>query len=104
MADQPIQKNEAFSAPANQALESGAWTQSIIWDSKTPFRPFTQIEFPEDDENLNPELRDAGESYEDVDETSLTITLFRNFPAKEETPCRLRATTGQIQSFKRPLL
>lgn len=60
MDDDAIQKKETFTTPVNQALESGTWTQSIIWDSKTPFRPFTQIELLEDDENAHPEARDQG--------------------------------------------
>ena len=31
--------------PGNKVLESGAWTQSIIWSPRAPFRDFTQIEF-----------------------------------------------------------
>ncbi len=51
-----------LTTPANKALESGAWTQSIIWSPDAPFRDFTQLEFnheddvvPEDktSENLN---------------------------------------------------
>lgn len=34
----------SLTAPTNTTLESGAWTQSIIWDSKTPFRDFTQVD------------------------------------------------------------
>ena len=46
---QPAVKKDTFTTAVNKALESGVWTQSIIWDSKTPFRDFTQIELtPED--------------------------------------------------------
>ncbi|PVF94488.1 hypothetical protein CPB86DRAFT_876346 [Serendipita vermifera] len=34
----------SLTAPTNATLESGTWTQSIIWDSKTPFRDFTQVD------------------------------------------------------------
>lgn len=34
---------------ANASLESGVWTQSIIWDPKAPFRDFTQLETNDDD-------------------------------------------------------
>jgi transcription initiation factor TFIID subunit 1, fungi type len=40
-------KAEEVMTPANSTLESGVWTQSIIWDSKTPFRDFTQLEMSE---------------------------------------------------------
>ena len=41
-------KAEEVMTPANATLESGVWTQSIIWDSKTPFRDFTQLELNEE--------------------------------------------------------
>ena len=44
----PNKKAEEVMTPANAVLESGVWTQSIIWDSKTPFRDFTQLELPEE--------------------------------------------------------
>jgi hypothetical protein len=44
----PNKKAEEVMTPANAALESGVWTQSIIWDSKTPFRDFTQLELTEE--------------------------------------------------------
>ncbi|KAH9964216.1 TAF1 transcription initiation factor TFIID subunit TAF1 [Russula dissimulans] len=44
--------------PVNKALESGAWTQSIIWGPRAPFRDFTQIEFNNDDDII-PEERPA---------------------------------------------
>ncbi|KAN0134297.1 Protein of unknown function (DUF3591) domain containing protein [Lactarius tabidus] len=43
-------------APVNKALESGAWTQSIIWNPRAPFRDFTQIEFNHGDDII-PEER-----------------------------------------------
>ena len=43
-------------APVNKALESGAWTQSIIWGPRAPFRDFTQIEFNNGDDVI-PEER-----------------------------------------------
>lgn len=33
-----------FQHAPNTALDSGLWTQSIIWDARTPFRDFTQLE------------------------------------------------------------
>ena len=46
-------------APVNKALEAGAWTQSIIWGPRTPFRDFTQIEFNNADDII-PEERPPG--------------------------------------------
>lgn len=46
-------------APVNKGLESGAWTQSIIWGPRVPFRDFTQIEFNNGDDII-PEERPAG--------------------------------------------
>ncbi len=33
-----------LTTPINKALESGSWTQSIIWSPQAPFRDFTQLE------------------------------------------------------------
>jgi transcription initiation factor TFIID subunit 1 len=53
------QNKDDTATAINQALESGIWTQSIIWDSKTPFRDFTQIEFNHEDDPV-PEERQSG--------------------------------------------
>ncbi len=68
-------KDDFFAAPVNNALESGTWTQSIIWDSKTPFRDFTQMEPEEDDEDENrrPENQN-GESVQ-FSQTSTKLTM-----------------------------
>ncbi|KAJ7899019.1 TAF1 transcription initiation factor TFIID subunit TAF1 [Mycena leptocephala] len=41
--------------PVNTDLESGAWTQSIIWSPRAPFQGFTQPEF--NHQNVIPEER-----------------------------------------------
>ncbi|TFY72421.1 hypothetical protein EVG20_g603 [Dentipellis fragilis] len=46
-----------LTTPVNKALESGAWTQSIIWSPRAPFRDFTQIEF--NNEEATPETTSA---------------------------------------------
>ncbi len=38
-----------LATPLNKALESGGWTQSIIWGPREPFRDFTQLELHEQD-------------------------------------------------------
>ena len=48
-----------LATPINKALDSGAWTQSIIWDPHVPFRDFTQIEFNHEDDVV-PEERAPG--------------------------------------------
>jgi hypothetical protein len=59
-------------APVNKALESGAWTQSIIWSPRVPFRDFTQIEFNNADDIIpeerppSPCLLFASSSYSNV--------------------------------------
>lgn len=45
-----------LTTPINKALESGSWTQSIIWSPKAPFRDFTQLEFNHEDDII-PEER-----------------------------------------------
>jgi transcription initiation factor TFIID subunit 1, fungi type len=40
----------SLTTPINKVLESGAWTQSIIWTPGAPFRDFTQIEFNHEDD------------------------------------------------------
>lgn len=45
--------------PVNKTLESGDWTQSIIWGPKVPFRDFTQLEFNHEDDVV-PEERQPG--------------------------------------------
>lgn len=49
-----------LTTPINKELESGAWTQSIIWSPKAPFRDFTQIEFNYEDDVV-PEERTGAE-------------------------------------------
>ncbi|KAJ7040380.1 TAF1 transcription initiation factor TFIID subunit TAF1 [Mycena alexandri] len=65
-ADAPAENDENvkvpsvnnLTTPANKALESGAWTQSIIWDPRAPFKDFTQLEFNHEDDVI-PEERSA---------------------------------------------
>lgn len=49
------QEND-LTTPINKALESGSWTQSIIWSPQAPFRDFTQLEFNHEDDVI-PEER-----------------------------------------------
>ncbi|KAJ7786552.1 TAF1 transcription initiation factor TFIID subunit TAF1 [Mycena metata] len=92
-----------LTTPANKALESGAWTQSIIWDPRAPFKDFTQLEFNHEDDVI-PEERSA--------ETVRPRKRFRNDPGvrdkfnlsndhfyevtKEGGRHRVRQTFGQL--------
>jgi len=48
--NQPIASENNLTTPANKSLESGAWTRSIIWSPRAPFRDFTQLEFNHEDD------------------------------------------------------
>jgi transcription initiation factor TFIID subunit 1 len=56
-----ISSENNLTTPANKALESGAWTQSIIWSPRAPFRDFTQLEFNHEDDVV-PEERQMSKS------------------------------------------
>ncbi|KAF8078829.1 TAF1 transcription initiation factor TFIID subunit TAF1 [Lyophyllum atratum] len=55
-AGQALSMEHNLTTPANKVLESGAWTQSIIWGPNAPFRDFTQLEFNHEDD-IVPEER-----------------------------------------------
>lgn len=60
---QNISPDKNLTTPANKALESGAWTQSIIWSPRAPFRDFTQLEFNHEDDVI-PEERQTSKFIE----------------------------------------
>lgn len=68
---QVLSMENNLTTPANKVLESGAWTQSIIWSPTAPFRDFTQLEFNHEDDVV-PEER-SGMS-------SAAITSLINIP------------------------
>ncbi|CCL98075.1 uncharacterized protein FIBRA_00069 [Fibroporia radiculosa] len=47
-----------LTTPQNDVLESGVWTQSIIWSPRAPFRDFTMLEL--NDEDIQVEERPVG--------------------------------------------
>ena len=49
MVQTPANENN-LTTPVNKSLESGSWTQSIIWSPNAPFRDFTQLEFNHEDD------------------------------------------------------
>ncbi|KAF9076054.1 atypical/TAF1 protein kinase [Rhodocollybia butyracea] len=52
--------DNSLTTPVNKVLESGAWTQSIIWTPGAPFRDFTQLEFNHEDDIVPPERSHDG--------------------------------------------
>lgn len=49
MVQTPANENN-LTTPVNKSLESGSWTQSIIWSPNAPFRDFTHLEFNHEDD------------------------------------------------------
>lgn len=45
----PSSESNSLTTPVNKSLESGAWTQCIIWGHGQPFRDFTHLELNEDE-------------------------------------------------------
>jgi len=79
-------------APVNKALESGAWTQSIIWSPRAPFRDFTQIEFNNGDDII-PEERPPGSYSQFVSSSRFNVLV-----APEVRPRkRLRLDNAQVK-------
>lgn len=46
---EPVPADRNLTNPTNKVLESGAWTQSIIWNQTVPFRDFTALELNEEE-------------------------------------------------------
>jgi transcription initiation factor TFIID subunit 1 len=44
-----VPSDRSLTNPTNKVLESGAWTQSIIWSPTAPFRDFTALELNEEE-------------------------------------------------------
>ena len=83
-SEKPLyQPKEVVTAPINHALEDGSWMQSIIWDAKTPFRDFTQIEIDDGDESTEDKF--AGTGYDIFTELG-TKDRDRSAAAKEDAP------------------
>ena len=78
-----------LTTPINKALESGAWTQSIIWSPNSVFRDFTQLELNEEPDVI-PEER-AGKPYYNLNGRSHESG--RNLTTKETYACRCWSNT-----------
>ncbi|TFK36914.1 TAF1 transcription initiation factor TFIID subunit TAF1 [Crucibulum laeve] len=92
-----------LTTPVNKALESGTWTQSIIWGPNAPFRDFTQLEFNHEDdivpedrspENARPRKRLRADGTQ-RDKFNLSNDNFYEV-AKEGGRHRVRQTFGQL--------
>lgn len=57
--------------PVNSALESGLWTQSIIWDRRTPFLDFTQLQLDDDEDALDSAAGAAAEAKKEKEGQSI---------------------------------
>ena len=73
----------SLNARLNDKVESGAWTQSIIWGPHQPFRDFTQLEFNHEDDVVPEERQGVWHSLQ-VKFPELT------YPAVEQTRPRKR--------------
>ncbi|KAG5644596.1 hypothetical protein DXG03_008074 [Asterophora parasitica] len=93
-----------LTTPANKALESGAWTQSIIWGPNAPFRDFTQLEFNHEDdvvpegrstETVRPRKRIRMDAGTVRDKFNISNDQFYEV-TKEGGRHRVRQTFGQL--------
>ncbi|KAI6153774.1 TAF1 transcription initiation factor TFIID subunit TAF1 [Pisolithus tinctorius] len=104
----PPPESDSLTTPVNKALESGAWTQSIIWGFGQPFRHFTQLELSEDDFAHEERPQSRSFTFIDMHDFILWLTL-RNLAdkfnlsndhlyevAKEGGRHRVRQTFGQL--------
>jgi hypothetical protein len=104
-APAPAAAPSILTQPMNKALESGAWAQSIIWDTHTPFRDFTQIEFNHEDDivpqarssdGMRPRKRTKADAVKTLDKFNLSNDAHYELSAKEGARQRVRQTFGQI--------
>jgi hypothetical protein len=95
----------SLTAPTNATLESGAWTQSIIWDSQTPFRDFTQVDlsYLEDGyeeetprQELRPRKRFRNEAGQAVAKDKFNISSDHTYEVAKETRL-VRQTFGALE-------
>ncbi|KAH7885981.1 TAF1 transcription initiation factor TFIID subunit TAF1 [Phlebopus sp. FC_14] len=101
----PIQEASNLTTPANKSLESGAWTQSIIWCPGAPFRDFTQLELNEEDlateerpsttETVRPRKRLRADNMQSRDKFNLSNDHLYEV-SKEGGRHRVRQTFGQL--------
>ncbi|GLB35948.1 putative protein of unknown function (DUF3591) [Lyophyllum shimeji] len=104
VAGQAPSMEHNLTTPANTVLESGAWTQSIIWAPNAPFRDFTQLEFNHEDdvipeernvETVRPRKRVRTDAGPGRDKFNISNDQFYEV-AKEGGRHRVRQTFGQL--------
>ncbi|KAF8846178.1 TAF1 transcription initiation factor TFIID subunit TAF1 [Paxillus ammoniavirescens] len=101
----PVQQTDNLTTPVNKSLESGAWTQSIIWGPGAPFREFTQLELNEEDlatedrpttvETVKPRKRLRADNAQSRDKFNLSNDHLYEV-SKEGGRHRVRQTFGQL--------
>ncbi|KAF8913065.1 TAF1 transcription initiation factor TFIID subunit TAF1 [Gymnopilus junonius] len=100
----PAAQENNLTTPINKSLESGTWTQSIIWSPQAPFRDFTQLEFNHEDdvipeerpvETVRPRKRLRTEGGQVKDKFNLSNDHFYEV-AKDGGKHRVRQTFGQL--------
>lgn len=97
------QKRELLTMPVNEALESGVWTQSIIWDAGAPFRDFTQLELSTEEDaateerqvEVRPRKKARVESGQPRDKYNLSNDHYYEV-SKDGLRHRVRQTFGQL--------
>lgn len=100
----PTTQENNLTTPINKSLESGSWTQSIIWSPQAPFRDFTQLEFNHEDdiipeerpvETVRPRKRLRTDGGQVKDKFNLSNDHFYEV-AKDGGKHRVRQTFGQL--------
>ncbi|KAF9229061.1 TAF1 transcription initiation factor TFIID subunit TAF1 [Gyrodon lividus] len=101
----PFQETDNLTTPVNKSLESGSWTQSIIWGPGAPFRDFTQLELNEEDlatddrpttvEAVRPRKRLRADYAQSRDKFNLSNDHLYEV-SKEGGRHRVRQTFGQL--------
>ncbi|KAF9244507.1 TAF1 transcription initiation factor TFIID subunit TAF1 [Melanogaster broomeanus] len=100
-----VAETDNLTTPVNKSLESGAWTQSIIWGPGAPFRDFTQLELNEEDiatedrpttaETVRPRKRLRADIAQSRDKFNLSNDHMYEV-SKEGARHRVRQTFGQL--------
>ncbi|KAL4252498.1 Transcription initiation factor TFIID subunit 1 histone acetyltransferase domain-containing protein [Abortiporus biennis] len=100
-----LEAGSDLTTPLNKSLESGLWTQSIIWSPRAPFRDFTQLEVNEEEllqeekppapDAVRPKKRLRLDTTSTKDKFNLSNDQFYEV-AKDGGRHRVRQTFGQL--------
>ncbi|TFK99774.1 hypothetical protein BDV98DRAFT_510326 [Pterulicium gracile] len=98
-----VPESNNLTTPVNKALETGAWTQSIMWNPKAPFRDFTQIEFNHEDDvswkwNVAEVVRPRKRFRTDasIPKDRFNVSNDHMYEVAKDGRARVRQTFGQI--------